>query len=155
MLGPLEPFWTAVSFLMVGLLLIVVEIWMPGYFIAVPGGALVLGGALALAFPVVMFDSAWAWLLWPLFLGIASLANLYAYKRWAPPGHAPLTMGGDSLPGEVGTVQKEILADHPGQVRIKGAMWSARSESGHIGVGSKVRVVRVDGVYAIVEQVTG
>ena len=137
---------------MLGLILIVVEVWMPGYFIAVPGGALFLGGAFALAFPDLMFQSAWAWLLWPIFLGVATLGNLYFYKRWAPPGDKPLTLGADSLPGEEGIVQREVATEAPGQVRIKGAMWSARSQSGTIPAGAKVRVVRVEGVYAIVEQ---
>ena len=148
-----QDFWTAAGFLMLGLIMIVMEVWMPGYFIAVPGGALFLGGALALAIPEIMFQSAWAWLLWPILLGVATLANLWFYKRWAPPGDKPLTLGGDSLPGELGTVEKAVEANAPGQVRIKGQVWSARSEGGPLPVGSQVRVVRVDGVFAVVEPV--
>ncbi len=137
---------------MFGLLLIVIEIWMPGYFIAVPGGALFLGGALALAIPGVMFESAWAWLLWPLFLGLATVANLYAYKRWAPPARHPVTMGTDSLPGQVGTVVHDVAPGQggKGKVRIRGAVWSARSAV-PIAKGEHARVVRVEGVYVIVE----
>lgn len=137
---------------MFGLFLIVIEIWVPGYFIAVPGGALFLGGALALGFPQLMFESAWAWFLWPLFLGIATVANLYFYKRWAPPGHAPLTMGTDSLPGEVGTVVHDVEPGQhgKGKVRIRGAVWSARSAA-PIAKGAQIRVVTVESVYVIVE----
>jgi inner membrane protein len=145
-------FWTAAGFLMLGLILIVLEVFMPGTFIAVPGGALFLGGALALAFPEIMFRSVWAWLLWPVLLGLATLANLWFYKRWAPSGEKPLTLGSDSLPGEVGTVEKEILPETPGTVRVKGQSWSARTEgSGPLAAGAKVRVVRVEGIYAVVE----
>lgn len=150
-LGP--DFWTAATFLMIGLILIVFEVFMPGYFIAVPGGALFLGGALALAAPDLMFRSPWAWLLWPLFLAAATIVNLWIYKRWSPPGDKPVTLVADSLPGETGTVEKAITADAPGQVRIQGAMWSARAQGGAVPVGATVRVLRVEGVYAIVEQV--
>ncbi|MFO1532226.1 MAG: NfeD family protein [Thermoplasmatota archaeon] len=150
-----DQFWTAVAFLMLGILLIVVEVFMPGNFIAVPGGALFFMGSIGLVAPDLMFHSAWSWLLWPLGAVLATGANLWAYKRWAPAGHAPLTMGGDSLPGSVGTVKKEIAPEAPGQVRIHGAMWSARSDrhEAHIPAGAKVRVVRVEGVYAVVEPV--
>ncbi len=146
------PAWTAIAFLMLGLFLIVIEVWMPGYFIAVPGGALFLGGALALGAPDLMFASPWAWLLWPLALGLATVANLYAYKRWAPPARAPLTMGTDSLPGEVGTVMNDVTPGHhgKGKIRIRGATWSARSDV-PIPKGAQARVVRVEGVFVIVE----
>ncbi len=145
--------WTAIGFLLFGLFLIVIEIFMPGYFIAVPGGALFLGGALALGFPWLMFESAWAWLLWPIALGLATLANLYAYKRWAPPADRPITMGTDSLPGEVGTVVHDVApgSHGKGKVRIRGAIWSARSDV-HIPKGAEARVVRVEGVFVVVER---
>lgn len=146
------PAWTAIAFLMLGIFLIVVELWMPGYFIAVPGGALFFMGAIGLAAPSLMFESAWSWLLWPVAAIIATAINLYAYKRWAPAAKAPLTMGTDSLPGEMGTVVHDVTPGHhgKGKVRIRGAVWSARSDV-PIAKGETAKVVRVEGVYVVVE----
>jgi inner membrane protein len=149
----LEPFWTAVAFLMLGLILVLGEVWMPGNFIAVPGGALTFMGFIGLFAPNLMFDPTWGWFLWPFAAVASTLVNIWFYKRWAPPGAAPLTMGGDSLPGEEGVVVKEILPGAPGQVRIRGANWSARAQAGRIAEGRTVRVVRVDGIFAVVEPI--
>lgn len=146
-----QEFWTAVAFLMLGILLIVAEVFMPGNFIAVPGGALFFMGSIGLFAPDLMFGSPVSWLLWPLAAIVSTAANVWFYRRWAPAGDAPLTMVGDSLPGAVGTVEKEVGTNVAGQVRIQGAMWSARSLAGTLAAGTKVRVVRVEGVFAIVE----
>ena len=142
--------WTAITFLLLGLLLILVEVFNPGFFIAVPGGALTLGGALALAAPDLMFGP-WGWFLWPLCLGIATAVNVVVYRRWAPAGERPWTMSVDSLPGETGTVEREVVPDGiTGKVRIKGTVWSARSDGQPIPAGAKVRVVRAEGVHVVV-----
>ncbi|MEA3203601.1 MAG: inner membrane protein [Thermoplasmata archaeon] len=142
--------WTAIAFLFVGLLLLLAEAVVPGFFIAVPGGTLVLMGAIGLVFPDAMFGLA-GWFLWPLAALVATSANIYLYKRWAPAGHAPLTMGADSLPGQVGTVTLDVVPGaYTGKVRIKGATWSARAEV-PIPSGAHVRVVRADGVRIVVE----
>lgn len=146
--------WTAIAFLMFGLLLIFLEVFQPGFFIAVPGGALFLGGAVGIAFPRLMFASAWAWLLWPVFLGVATVANLWAYNRWAPPGTKPVTLSIDSLPGELGEVTVPVTGENMlGKVRVRGTSWSARSTGGVIPVGARVVVVRAEGVHVVVEPV--
>jgi len=146
-----DAFWTAVTFLLLGIFLIVAEVWMPGNFIAVPGGALFFMGSIGLVAPNLMFNSAWSWFLWPFAAVVSTGVNLWFYKRWAPPGKAPITLGADSLPGEVGVVLKEIVPGTPGQVRIKGSTWSARTDGGLIPVGAEARVVRVEGVFVVVE----
>lgn len=146
--------WTAIAFLFVGLLLLLAEAVVPGFFIAIPGGTLVLMGGIGLLFPGAMFSLA-GWFLWPLAALVATSANLLLYKRWAPAGRAPLTMSADSLPGQVGTVTLDVVPDdYTGKVRIKGATWSARAEVA-IPKGAHVRVVRADGVRIVVEPADG
>ena len=142
--------WTAIAFLFVGLLLLLAEAVIPGFFIAVPGGTLLLMGAIGLTFPGAMFGLA-GWFLWPAAAILSTGANMYLYKRWAPAGHAPLTMGADSLPGQVGTVMHDIVpGQYTGKVRIKGSTWSARAETA-IAKGQHVRVVKAEGVRLLVE----
>ncbi|MCA1810882.1 MAG: NfeD family protein [Halobacteriales archaeon] len=142
--------WTAIAFLFVGLLLLLAEAVLPGFFIAVPGGTLVLMGAIGLLFPGAMFGLA-GWFLWPLAALVSTSANILLYKRWAPAGRAPLTMTADSLPGQLGTVTHPVVPGaYTGKVRIKGSTWSARSDA-PIPAGAHVRVVRADGIRLVVE----
>ncbi|HUR63791.1 MAG TPA: NfeD family protein [Candidatus Thermoplasmatota archaeon] len=142
--------WTAIAFLFVGLLLLLAEAVIPGFFIAVPGGTLVLMGGIGLLFPGAMFGMA-GWFLWPFAALVSTSANIYLYKRWAPAGHAPLTMTADSLPGQVGTVTTAVVPGaYTGKVRIRGATWSARADV-PIPSGAPVRVVRADGIRLVVE----
>ena len=137
--------WTGIAFLMVGLVLIWLEIMMPGFFLAVPGGALAVGGALAIVFPDLMFKSSVAWILWPALLGAATMANMWAYRAMAPPSTKPITMVGDSLPGMEGEIEN-------GQVRIRGQLWSCKTPS-TLPAGTRVRVVKVEGNFLEVEPV--
>lgn len=146
--------WTAIGFLMFGLLLLLIEVLNPGFFIAVPGGTLAIMGSIGLVAPNLMFGSSIAWLLWPLAAVVATSVNLWVYKRWAPAGSAPLTSSIDSMPGKTGRVETEVVAGRfSGKVLIDGATWSARVEDGArpIPAGQKVRVARVEGVHVIVE----
>lgn len=147
----LDGTWTAIIFLILGLLLLLGEITVPGFFIAVPGGTLIFMGAIGLLWPSLMFDSPWSWALWPLAAVAATLVNLYAYKRWAPPGRHPITLGKDSLPGHEGVVTRDVEpGSGVGKVSIKGQTWSARAAVA-IPAGAQVRVLRVEGVHVVVE----
>jgi membrane protein implicated in regulation of membrane protease activity len=144
----------AVWFLLGGLFLVLLEVFSPGYFIGVPGGTLVLMGLMGLGAPHVMFGSL-GFVLWPAAAVVATLANLYAYRKWAPPGDSPDTLAGDSLPGKAGVVTSDVHAGSlDGKVLIQGSSWSARVEDGQptITTGAKVRVVRSEGVHVIVEK---
>lgn len=143
--------WTAIVFLLVGLVLIFIETLAPGFFIAVPGGALTFMGAIGLIAPNLMFHSRVSWALWPMAGIVSALINVYAYKRWAPAGHAPLTLSKDSLAGQDAVVLKPIDATLDGKVRIRGQEWSARTEGGLvIPPGAHVTVLRSEGVHVVV-----
>ncbi len=145
--------WTAIAFLMIGILLLLIEVLNPGFFIAVPGGTLAFMGAVGLIAPDLMFGTG-GWFLWPLAAIGATAVNLYVYRKWAPAGSAPITMSIDSLPGETGTVTTEVLGHGmAGKVLVRGTTWSARASSGVIEKGRQVRVVRAEGVHIIVEPI--
>ena len=57
------------------------------------------------------------------------------------------------LTGEPGEVVQEVSKDTKGIVRIRSELWSAKSE-GSIAPGSKVRVIRVEGLLVWVEKLS-
>ncbi|MEK6985843.1 MAG: NfeD family protein [Candidatus Thermoplasmatota archaeon] len=144
--------WTAIAFLFVGLILILGEIFNPGFFIAVPGGTLAIMGIFGLIAPDFIFSPAW-WFVLPVVGIVATVGNLYIYKRWAPAGTAPITLSTDSLPGLEGQVAEPVDAGSlSGKVLIRGSTWSARTEPGQppIPIGAAVTVVRSEGVHVVV-----
>lgn len=57
----------------------------------------------------------------------------------------------DRLVGERGTALSEVGSEMTGQVRVKGQVWSAQSESGEaIPVGAAVSVCKVEGAHLVV-----
>ncbi len=137
----------------IGIALIISEAFTPGTFILVPGVALTIVGALIMAFPGAS-SSVWLPVIFLLAFVPSFLLAFYLYKHIAPPGR-PTTLSSDSLIGRVGTVKKEV---HPGNIRgkvnIENEIWSATSDQ-IIPEGSKVEVVKVQGVKVIVRPVEG
>lgn len=135
----------------IGIVLIIAEAFTPGTFILVPGVALVIVGALIMAFPDAA-TSRWTPLIFLAAFVPAFLLAFVLYKRIAPPGR-PTTLSSDSLVGRVGLVKKDV---HPGNIRgkvnIENEIWSATSET-IIPEGTKVEVVKVQGVKLIVRPV--
>lgn len=61
----------------------------------------------------------------------------------------------DSLPGKEALVVKKITRFEKGEIKLNGQIWSARSEDGSdIDEGKKCRVMRIEGVQAIVVQIS-
>ncbi len=58
----------------------------------------------------------------------------------------------DRVIGKVGEVTKDILKNKYGEVKVFGNVWTATSKD-EIKVGSKVKVLSIDGVKLIVEKV--
>jgi membrane protein implicated in regulation of membrane protease activity len=74
-----------------------------------------------------------------------------ALKRAA--GRTPLIRTGvDAMQGRIGVVTRPIAELEPGQVKVGGEMWTARCyyDEEPIAVGSRVEVVKVEGVTALV-----
>jgi membrane protein implicated in regulation of membrane protease activity len=85
-------------------------------------------------------------------LSVGSLAlTRPALKRAAGSGGGIRT-GVDAMQGRIGVVTRAIAALEPGQVKVGGEMWTARCfyDEEPIAVGSRVEVVKVEGVTALV-----
>ncbi len=140
--------------IVLGAVLLLVEVYQPGFFIAVPATVLIILGVLLLL-GVDILTSPWGLVIGVLAAIVAASVTVWLYSRLTPGHEPPKTLSRDSLVGLEGTVvapvDPETLA---GKVRLGSMEWSARSESGEIPVGRKVIVVRSEGVHVVVKEVT-
>lgn len=148
--------WTelGITLILIGLLLLVMEIHLPGFFIGIPATVSIMLGIMA----IVLQDRVNTWPVF--FVGLCvSLVTFYGtiilYQRIAPPEDQlqHVTAGG-SLVGKVGTVLKEV--DHEtieGDVRIEGQIHSARAlNEEHISPDTRVEVVDSKGVHVVIKK---
>ncbi len=137
--------------IVLGAVLLLVEVYQPGFFIAVPATVLIILGILLLL-GVDILSSVWGLILGVIAAIGAALVTVWAYGRLTP-DRMPTTISRDSLAGREGmvvrTVDEETLA---GKVMIGSSEWSARSESGTIPAGKRVIVLRSEGVHIVVEE---
>jgi hypothetical protein len=134
---------TWATWAIVGLGLLVGEMLTPGgfYFFFFGLGALLTSALvwLGLGGP--------PWLQWLVFtaLSLGCLVPLRSrFVRWASGGEAPVV---DSLVGQEAVVTTTIEPRAVGKVELRGTTWSARSSGATaVGVGTRVRVARVDGL---------
>ena len=90
------------------------------------------------------------WLLVPTSIALA-IWNVYTYRKAAQALRVPPVAGLTDMEGSRGEVVGRL---HPaGHIRIRGELWSAESESGELGRGDKVVVVRQDGLKLTVREV--
>ncbi|MHB8606338.1 MAG: NfeD family protein [Thermoplasmatota archaeon] len=146
-----DPTTVGYGLMSLGVLLLIVELLSPGFFIAVPATVLIILGVFALNAPFDLFTK-WAPLV-VIVVGVpATLFTIVAYRKFAPPTEAPTTMSGDALVGKEATVTRVVEpGSSKGKVRIGRMEWSATSDSATIAEGAKVRVSRVEGVVLHVE----
>lgn len=137
-----------------GVVLLLVEASMPGFFVGVPATILVLLGIFALVVPDINVFTQWAPVL-ALAGGVpATFATIWLYRRMAPPDEEPTTKTASNLVGLEGLVTAPVTSETArGKVKLQHETWSAMSESGVIPLGARVRVRRVDGVILVVEPV--
>ncbi|HHC19447.1 MAG TPA: NfeD family protein [Euryarchaeota archaeon] len=140
------------ALIIIGILLIVAEMSIPGFFIAVPGTAMLIVGILVLIFPELLST------IWAPVIGItvalgAMGISIYIYRRLARPTGPPMTTSADSLIGKEGVVVKRVIPNsYSGKVKIGSEIWSATADE-EISEGEHVRVVKVEGVHLHVERV--
>jgi membrane protein implicated in regulation of membrane protease activity len=141
------------TFIVAGILLFLWEVSMPGFFIAIPATVLIFLGVLNFAWPGFL-TSVWSPLVAVAIAVPATLLTIRFYRRLAPPADRPMTTVGDSLVGLEGTVETEVRPyETRGKVKIKGQVWSATSDEGVIAIGTRVRVLRSEGVHVVVTPV--
>jgi membrane-bound serine protease (ClpP class) len=147
----------AVLLLIAGAGLLVSEAYFTSHGIAGVAGAvcLVVGMLFLLdtSVPEQSFDpgvfTMSPWVVWPT---PVALALLFGFMGWkvARGRRVPLQLGAPGLVGEAGKALSEI-GPGGGEAFLHGEYWKARSEA-PIAVGAPVRVVKVEGLVAIVEE---
>jgi membrane-bound ClpP family serine protease len=141
--------WILIS---IGVILLLVEAFNPGFFLAVPGTTLIIIGAVSMLFPEI-FSSTWIVLIGIVTALAAAGGSVWLYARITP-DEVPSTLSKDSLSGKTGMVTATVDEDTiKGKVVIGNVDWSARSAGGSIAVGKKVRVVESVGVHVVVEEI--
>ncbi|KAF1078479.1 NfeD family protein [Methanogenium sp. MK-MG] len=141
--------WILIS---IGVILLLVEAFNPGFFLAVPGTTLIIIGAVSLLFPEI-FSSSWIILIGIVTALVAAGGSVWLYARITP-DKVPSTISKDSLAGKTGIVTKTVVQDTiKGKVVIDNVDWSARSADGSIAIGKKIRVVKSVGVHVVVEEI--
>lgn len=133
------------TLIIIGVVVILFELAHPGLFLLIPATILIVAGILLAINPGDLFSTVWG----PALVGvagfIAALVSVPYYQRMAPT-HRPMVTTPSSLQGEVGVVVVDVVPNSMrGKVRIRSEVWSAQSEA-RIAEGTKVRVVRGEGV---------
>jgi len=135
----------------IGVVFLLVEIAIPGFFMVVPGTILVIIGILVILIPDLL-SYPWSFVLFALITIVVSALTITFYKRLAPT-HMPFTIGMDSLVGKTGEVIEQVGPESiDGKVKIESQIWSATSDE-CIGACEKVTVVKVSGVHLFVKKV--
>ncbi|HJJ32570.1 MAG TPA: NfeD family protein [Methanocorpusculum sp.] len=135
----------------VGVVFLIIEAMSPGFFLGVPGTALVALGI----FSFFAYDL----LLTPVGIIVAVLAAIAAavvsiliYRKISPE-RKPSTISKDTIIGKKGLMTVEATPDSlTGKVEIEGALWSAKSIGETIPAGTYVIVKESRGVHVIVEK---
>jgi inner membrane protein len=144
-------FWLPMGFIIVGVLLFLWEVSMPGFFIAIPATVAVILGVIGL-FVEGFFTSPWVILIGVLVALPVTALTIRVYRSLAPPSGAPTTTTGESMAGREGVVTVEVEPETTrGKVRLSGTVWSARSsDDTRIPVGTRVVVQMTSGVHVVV-----
>ena len=133
----IEPGWL---WLIGGVLLLILEVIAPGFFLVFLGAA-----AIATGLFTVLFDlgTASQLALFALYAVIAMLVGRKVYANRTPDSTDPLLNDrAGRLVGKVVTVVAAV-DDHAGRVRVGDSEWSARG--GPAAVGERVRITGIDG----------
>ncbi|MDD3976637.1 NfeD family protein [Methanomicrobium antiquum] len=138
--------------IVIGVILLLLEAFNPGFFLAVPGTTLIIIGAVSLLFPEI-FSSSWIILIGILTALSAAGITVWIYSKIASGNTRPFTSSRDSLIGKKGIVVIKAEPDNiSGKVRIDNVDWSAKTTGGFIDAGKKVKVTDSEGVHVIVEE---
>jgi membrane protein implicated in regulation of membrane protease activity len=85
-------------------------------------------------------------------VSVGSMALTRPALRRATGRTAVFRTGVDAMQGKIGVVVQPIAELEPGQVKVGGETWTARSyyDGERIATGARIEVVRVEGVTALV-----
>lgn len=135
-----------------GALLLLVEVYSPGFFATVPATVMIILGILQLA--GVDISNPWMGGVIGIVVAICTaIFTVWMYGR-VTTDESPTTISRDSLVGKEGIVKVPVdPASLSGKVAIGSTDWSARSSGRIIPAGTKVKVVSSEGVHIVVEEV--
>jgi membrane protein implicated in regulation of membrane protease activity len=138
------------AMIVIGVLLVIIEVTQPGFFIAVPGTVLIVLGAMVLFLPQYLGE--WTSVVMVVTALISSILTIILYRRVATPAQKPSSTSRDTLIGKTGvvthTVQPHTLR---GKVKIENQEWSATSDT-RIEEGRRIEVINSEGVHVIVRE---
>jgi len=83
----------------------------------------------------------WAYLI--IVLAVAAFAYVI-HKKVIPALHRSKTTGSEGMIGLHGEATQTLAPN--GMVRVKGELWNAKSEEGHIAAGRQVKITGIDGL---------
>ncbi len=140
------------TFIIVGIFMLLAEATSPGFFIAIPGTVLIVLGIIGMIVPDIIFGSIWGPIIAVIIAAPATIVTILLYQRLATPG-PPTTTAATSLIGKKGIVTKEIIPETiSGKVRIMNQIWSATSVE-PISKGARIVVVDSKGVHVVVKKI--
>ena len=138
--------------IMSGALLLLVEVYSPGFFATVPATVMIFLGILFLL-GVDVFNSGWGVVFGVITAICAAGFTVWMYGKMTT-DESPTTISRDSLIGREGRVKTRVDAiTISGKVLIASTEWSARSTGSEIPPGKKVKVIDSQGVHIVVEEV--
>jgi membrane protein implicated in regulation of membrane protease activity len=144
------PTWIPLAFVIVGILMLIAEVAVPGSFIIVPGTVVLVLGILWMIQPAWMREW-WSIIVVIIVLIPMTIASIKLYQMLAPPA-PPETTVASSLIGRRGVIISEVIPNTiTGKVRIENETWSATAPR-RIAVGAPVEVVESRGVHVIVAE---
>jgi len=133
-----------VVWIIIGLVLVALEMVVPGLVIIWFGVAAVLTGILAFFIPNPYFQYG-AFL---FFSGLGVFLAQWIGRKITRPEPEPV--GALRLPGAIGVVLESIEPAKMGRVKVQGEEWRAEAAV-PLAEGVKVKVVKVDGTHLVVE----
>jgi len=137
--------------IIIGITMLIAEIFAPGAFLLVPATVLIVLGAIGMIAPDILL-SWWSPIIAVVLIVPMTLITVRMYQKLSPP-MPPTTTVATSLIGQEGVVVTKVCPGNiKGKVKIKSDVWSATSDQ-NIPVGARVVVVHSEGVHVRVKQI--
>ena len=133
------------AFIIVGILLFVIEVFQPGFLIAVPGTVFIVLGLL-MSFNEALGLSTFSLVTIGLVVGLGSLyGTMRMYQSLAPPD-TPSEMSIESMIGRSGVVTKDVVANEMiGKIKVGREEFRATADIAILS-GTKVKVTHAAGI---------
>ena len=135
----------ALAFIIIGILLFVVEVFQPGFLVAVPGTVFIVLGIL-MSFDDALGLSPFMLLIIGLIVGGGSLyGTMTMYQSLAPPD-TPSEMSIESMIGKSAVITRDVVANEiSGKAKVGREEFRATADTA-IPEGTKVKVTHAEGI---------